>query len=131
MRSTYGSVLHAEHVPERDTLVVERLRAAGAVIYGKSNTPEGGTGSHTYNRVFGTTTNPYDPTRSAGGSSGGAIAAPRPGSPRSRTARMSAARCATRPRSVTSPMRRFPGAELAVRTVGTYADERTDGAYRR
>ncbi|HHU10404.1 MAG TPA: amidase [Intrasporangiaceae bacterium] len=75
MRSTYGSVLHAEHVPERDTLVVERLRAAGAVIYGKSNTPEGGTGSHTYNRVFGTTTNPYDPTRTAGGSSGGATAA--------------------------------------------------------
>lgn len=75
MRSTYGSVLHADHVPERDTLLVERLRAAGAVIYGKSNTPEGGTGSHTYNRVFGTTTNPYAPTRTAGGSSGGATAA--------------------------------------------------------
>lgn len=75
MRSTYGSVLHADHVPERDTLLVERLRAAGAVIYGKSNTPEGGTGSHTYNKVFGTTTNPYDPTRTAGGSSGGATAA--------------------------------------------------------
>lgn len=75
MRSTYGSVLHADHVPDRDTLVVERLRAAGAVIYGKSNTPEGGTGSHTYNKVFGTTTNPYDPTRTAGGSSGGATAA--------------------------------------------------------
>ncbi|PIJ41492.1 amidase, partial [Leucobacter sp. OLES1] len=75
MRSTYGSQLHAEHVPARDSLVVERMRAAGAVIYGKTNTPEFGTGSHTYNRVFGTTTNPYAPDRSAGGSSGGAAAA--------------------------------------------------------
>jgi len=75
MRSTYGSLLHADHVPDRDTLLVERLRGAGAVIYGKSNTPEGGTGSHTYNKVFGTTTNPYAPTRTAGGSSGGATAA--------------------------------------------------------
>ncbi|MFJ3959237.1 amidase [Arthrobacter sp. NPDC090010] len=75
MRSTYGSLLHADHVPRGDTLVVERMRAAGAVIYGKTNTPEFGTGSHTYNRVFGATTNPYDPRRSAGGSSGGAAAA--------------------------------------------------------
>ena len=75
LRTTYGSLLHAEHVPSRDTLVVERMRAAGAVIYGKTNTPEFGTGSHTYNRVFGTTTNPYAPDRSAGGSSGGAAAA--------------------------------------------------------
>lgn len=75
LRSTYGSQLHAEHVPARDSLVVERMRAAGAVIYGKTNTPEFGTGSHTYNRVFGTTTNPYAPDRSAGGSSGGAAAA--------------------------------------------------------
>ncbi|UOQ58309.1 amidase family protein [Leucobacter allii] len=75
MRSTYGSTLHAEHVPQADSLLVARLRAAGAVIYGKTNTPEFGTGSHTYNGVFGTTTNPYDPTRSAGGSSGGAAAA--------------------------------------------------------
>ena len=75
LRSTYGSQLHAEHVPVRDSLVVERMRAAGAVIYGKTNTPEFGTGSHTYNRVFGTTTNPYAPDRSAGGSSGGAAAA--------------------------------------------------------
>ena len=75
MRTTYGSTLHADHVPEHDSLVVQRLRSAGAVIYGKTNTPEFGTGSHTYNRVFGTTTNPYDPSRSAGGSSGGAAAA--------------------------------------------------------
>ncbi|MFV0433161.1 MAG: amidase [Leucobacter sp.] len=75
MRTTYGSTLHADHVPTRDTLVVERLRRAGAVIYGKTNTPEFGTGSHTYNGVFGTTANPYDPGCSAGGSSGGAAAA--------------------------------------------------------
>lgn len=75
MRTTYGSLLHSDHVPVRDSLVVERLRAAGAVVYGKSNTPEFGAGSHTYNRVFGTTANPYDPGRSAGGSSGGAAAA--------------------------------------------------------
>ena len=75
MRTTFGSARHADFVPSRDSLVVERLRAAGAVIYGKTNTPEFGTGSHTYNRVFGTTTNPYAPDRSAGGSSGGAAAA--------------------------------------------------------
>lgn len=75
MRTTFGSALYAEFVPASDTLVVERLRAAGAVIYGKTNTPEFGTGSHTFNGVFGTTTNPYAPDRSAGGSSGGAAAA--------------------------------------------------------
>lgn len=75
LRTTYGSLLHADHVPSRDSLMVHRLREAGAVIYGKTNTPEFGTGSHTYNRVFGTTTNPHDPERSAGGSSGGAAAA--------------------------------------------------------
>lgn len=75
MRTTYGSLLHADHVPGGDALVVARMRAAGAVIYGKTNTPEWGTGSHTYNRVFGTTTNPYAPTRSVGGSSGGSAAA--------------------------------------------------------
>ena len=75
MRTTFGSAVHADFVPTRDTLLVERLRNAGAVIYGKSNTPEFGTGSHTFNTVFGTTTNPYAPNRSAGGSSGGAAAA--------------------------------------------------------
>lgn len=75
LRTTYGSLRHAEHVPTTDSLTVQRLREAGAVIYGKTNTPEFGTGSHTYNRVFGTTTNPYAPDRSAGGSSGGAAAA--------------------------------------------------------
>ena len=74
-RTTYGSTLFADHVPDRDDLVVERIRRAGAVLLGKTNVPEFAAGSHTFNRVFGTTLNPVDPTRSAGGSSGGAAAA--------------------------------------------------------
>ena len=58
-----------------DALFVERLRAAGAILIGKTNVPEFGLGSHSYNRVFGTTRNAYDPALSAGGSSGGAGAA--------------------------------------------------------
>jgi amidase len=75
IRTTYGSPLFAEHVPDADDLVVRRARAAGAVTIGKTNTPEFGTGSHTVNEVFGPTRNPYDLARSAGGSSGGAAAA--------------------------------------------------------
>lgn len=75
MRSTNGSRVFADHVPAEDDPVVARLRAAGAVATGKSNVPEFGAGSHTFNEVFGTTTNPYDPARSAGGSSGGVAAA--------------------------------------------------------
>ncbi|MBB6474495.1 amidase [Sphaerisporangium rubeum] len=75
IRTTYGSRLFAEYVPREDALVVKRARAAGAVTLGKTNTPEFGTGSHTVNEVFGATRNPYDLTRSAGGSSGGAAAA--------------------------------------------------------
>lgn len=74
-RTTYGSPLYAEHVPDADELVVERIRRAGAVPIGKTNVPEFAAGSHTFNRVFGTTLNPHDPTRSAGGSSGGAACA--------------------------------------------------------
>jgi amidase len=74
-RTTYGSPLFADHVPERDDLVVERIRRAGAVLIGKTNVPEFAAGSHTFNRVFGTTRNPVDPSRSAGGSSGGAACA--------------------------------------------------------
>ncbi len=62
-------------MPTEDTLLVERIRAAGAIPIGKTNVPEFGMGSHTYNRVYGTTRNPYDTTKSAGGSSGGAAAA--------------------------------------------------------
>ncbi|GAA1752173.1 amidase [Nonomuraea sp. AD125B] len=75
IRTTYGSPVYADHVPDRDELIVERLRAAGAISIGKTNTPEFGTGSHTVNEVFGATRNPYDLSRSAGGSSGGAAVA--------------------------------------------------------
>ena len=75
IRTTYGSRAFAEHVPETDNIVVQRTRAAGAVTLGKSNTPQFGTGGHTSNEVFGTTRNPVDTQRSAGGSSGGSAAA--------------------------------------------------------
>ena len=75
MRTTYGSPLFAENVPDADSLLVERLRAAGAVVIGKTNTPEFGAGSQTFNAVFGPTRNPYDLTKTPGGSSGGAAAA--------------------------------------------------------
>ncbi len=74
-RTTYGSLLYAEHVPDHDDLIVERIRAAGAVTIGKTNVPEFAAGSHTFNPVFGTTLNPVDRKRSAGGSSGGAACA--------------------------------------------------------
>ncbi len=75
IRTTYGSPIYADHVPDVDEPFVARLRAAGTVLVGKTNTPEFGAGSHTFNPVFGPTRNPYDPSRSAGGSSGGAAAA--------------------------------------------------------
>ena len=74
-RTTYGSSLMASHVSTEDDLVVERIRAAGVVPIAKTNVPEFAAGSHTFNPVFGTTLNPYDLGRSAGGSSGGAAAA--------------------------------------------------------
>ena len=73
--TTYGSPLFAGHVPDFDTLVVQRMSGAGAISLGKTNTPEFGAGSHTVNPVFGATRNPFDLSRSAGGSSGGAAAA--------------------------------------------------------
>lgn len=75
IRTTSGSPLYADHVPDFDDLFVKRIKYAGAIVIGKTNTPEFGAGSHTFNRVFGTTYNPYDLSRSAGGSSGGAAAA--------------------------------------------------------
>ena len=75
MRTTYGSPIHRDHVPTQDTLLVARLRRAGAIVIGKTNTPEFGAGSQTFNPVFGATRNPYDPARTPGGSSGGAAAA--------------------------------------------------------
>jgi amidase len=73
--TTMGSLTLRHNVPKADAVVVERARRAGAILIGKSNTPEFGLGSHTYNRVFGTTRNAFDPARSAGGSSGGAAVA--------------------------------------------------------
>ena len=74
-RTTYGSPLMADHVPDEDEEVVARIRRAGAVVLGRTNVPEFAAGSHTFNGVFGTTRNPYDLSRSAGGSSGGAAVA--------------------------------------------------------
>ncbi len=75
IKTTMGSPLFADHTPKEDCLLVERLRANGAILIGKTNTPEFGAGSHTFNTLFGVTRNPYDLARSAGGSSGGAAAA--------------------------------------------------------
>jgi amidase len=75
IRTTYGSPIYRDHVPGRDSLLVERLKRAGAVTLGKTNTPEFGAGSQTFNPVFGATLNPYDPSRTCGGSSGGAAVA--------------------------------------------------------
>jgi amidase len=73
--STLGSPLLADRVPDPDALMVERMKAAGCIVVGKTNTPEFGLGSHTFNEVFGTTRNAFDGSRSAGGSSGGAAVA--------------------------------------------------------
>ena len=75
VRTTWGSPVWKDHVPVKDDLVAARLRGAGAVIAAKTNVPEWGQGSHSFNPVFGVTRNPYDLSRSAGGSSGGAAAA--------------------------------------------------------
>src|SRR6059036_3185067 len=72
IRTTYGSPIYRDNVPDQDALLVERLHSAGAITFGKTNTPEFGAGSQTFNEVFGRTLNPYDPTKTCGGSSGGA-----------------------------------------------------------
>src|SRR5262249_24794613 len=66
LRTTYGSTLHADHVPDVDALVVERLHAAGAVVVGKTNTPEFGAGGNTFNDLFGATRNPWNPVLTCG-----------------------------------------------------------------
>lgn len=75
IRTTFGSPIFADFVPKQDAIIVERLRAAGALTIGKTNTPEFGAGSQTFNAVFGATRNPYDPDKTCGGSSGGAAVA--------------------------------------------------------
>ena len=75
IRTTYGSPLYRDHVPMQSTLMVERIQQAGAITIGKTNTPEFGAGSQTFNTVFGATRNPYDLSKTCGGSSGGAAVA--------------------------------------------------------
>ena len=75
VRTTYGSPIYADHVPERSDLLVERIEERGGVVIGKSNTPEFGAGANTYNEVFGETRNPWNPALTCGGSSGGSAAA--------------------------------------------------------
>ena len=75
VRTTYGSPIYADHVPSDDAIVVRRLREAGALILGKTNCPEFAAGGNTFNDVFGRTRNPWDPSKSAGGSTGGGAAA--------------------------------------------------------
>jgi amidase len=72
IRTTRGSRFYSDNVPTRDALIVTRIRAAGAITCGKTNTPEFGSGSQTFNEVFGATRNPYDLSKTCGGSSGGA-----------------------------------------------------------
>jgi amidase len=76
IRTTYGSPLHANDIPNFDCLVVEREKKAGAIVIGKTNVPEWGLGSQTFNPVFGPTLNPYDLTKTCGGSTGGGAVAP-------------------------------------------------------
>jgi amidase len=75
IRTTFGSPLYKDYIPTEDDLVVERMQRAGAITIGKTNTPEFGAGSQTFNKVFGATHNPYDLTKTCGGSSGGAAVA--------------------------------------------------------
>lgn len=75
IRTTFGSPIYSDFVPDHDALIVQRLRNAGAITIGKTNTPEFGAGSQTFNEVFGETRNPYDTTKTCGGSSGGAAVA--------------------------------------------------------
>src|SRR5256712_11485394 len=75
IRTTFGSPLYAENIPNFDCLVAEREKNAGAIVIGKTNVPEWGLGSQTFNPVFGATRNPYDLTKTCGGSTGGGAVA--------------------------------------------------------
>jgi amidase len=75
IRTTWGSLVYQDHVPDKDDLVVERLKSAGAIVVGKTNTPEFGAGGNTFNAVFGSTRNPWNTALTCGGSSGGAAVA--------------------------------------------------------
>lgn len=75
VRTTYGSPFFRDHVPNVNSLIVQRIHDAGAIMVGKTNTPEFGAGSHTFNTVFGATRNPYDSSKTCGGSTGGGAVA--------------------------------------------------------
>src|SRR6185503_4721379 len=75
VRSTQGSPIFADHIPEKSDILVEHLEAEGGIVYAMSNTPEFGAGANTFNEVFGRTLNPWNLSRSAAGSSGGAAVA--------------------------------------------------------
>src|SRR5215475_8991233 len=75
IRTTFGSPLYRDYIPAENDLIVDRLQNAGAITLGKTNTPEFGAGSQTFNTVFGATRNPWDLTKTCGGSSGGAAVA--------------------------------------------------------
>lgn len=75
VRTTYGSPIFASRIPEKDAEIVRRIRQAGAILVGKSNTPEFAAGSQTFNKVFGATRNPWDTSRTCGGSTGGGAVA--------------------------------------------------------
>jgi amidase len=75
IRTTWGSKIYEDHVPDEDALVVARLKAAGAIVLGKTNTPEFGAGANTFNAVFGVTRNPWNPALTPGGSTGGGAVA--------------------------------------------------------
>ncbi len=75
IRTTFGSPIYRDFVPDIDELIVKRLKEAGAIVIGKTNVPEFGAGSQTFNTVFGATRNPYDLSKTCGGSSGGAAVA--------------------------------------------------------
>src|SRR5256886_9673314 len=76
IRTTFGSPLYKDYIPTEDDIVVDRMRRAGAITIGKTNTPEFGAGSQTFNKGFGATHNPYDLSKTCGGSSGGTAVAP-------------------------------------------------------
>lgn len=99
VRTTRGSLVYRDRVPQTSDAGVSLLEAHGGVVYAKSNTPEFGSGGHTYNSVFGVTRNPWDLSRSAGGSSGGAAAALASGTAWVAQGSIWPARCARRRRS--------------------------------
>ena len=101
IRTTFGSPIFKDNVPERNALFVDRLQQAGAITIGKTNTPEFGAGSQTYNEIFGETRNPYDLGKTCGGSSGGAAVALAAAWCRLPTAATWVVLCATPPTSAT------------------------------